>query len=300
MTKKFIIYSGGFDENSGGSIVLHRLCDLLNRVGQEAYMWPVFKRLPGKGQPIQNAFKAIKFRHRINNGRFSVFPGFETPLAELKDLEDAIAVYPEIVDGNPLRAKHVVRWLLHKPGFHTGRVNFGPDDRFFFFQHAFNDRELNTDEDNLLKTVFIRDDIYQQTYFGERQGTCHILRKGQGRPLVHDASQSLLVDGMSHQQMAEVFNRSQVCISYDLYTMYSYYAALCGCTSIVVPEPGMSKEQWYPDEGDRYGIAYGWDDLAEAQRTKPLLLPHLKAQERAANASVLAFVARCNDYFGSH
>lgn len=36
---KFIIYAPSFDENSGGNVVLHRLCDLLNKQGEHAYIW---------------------------------------------------------------------------------------------------------------------------------------------------------------------------------------------------------------------------------------------------------------------
>ena len=66
---------------------------------------------------------------------------------------------------------------------------------------------------------------------------------------------------------------------------------------MVVPEPGVSKEQWYPDPRDRYGLAYGFDDLDEARRTRPLLLAHLRAQEQDANTSVQAFIDKCATYF---
>ena len=79
--------------------------------------------------------------------------------------------------------------------------------------------------------------------------------------------------------------------------MYSHFAALCGCDSIVVPVDGVSKEEWYPDPADRYGLAYGFDDVGEARRTRPLLLPHMKRQESEANDSVGAFIAKCERYF---
>jgi hypothetical protein len=142
--------------------------------------------------------------------------------------------------------ENVVRWLLHKPGFHKGTIGFGPNDRFFFAQPAFNDPKLNPDESNLLKMVVLRDDMYRQTNFGPRRGTCYFLRKGKGRPIVHDLTDSQCVDGLSHEQLVEVFNRVEMCISYDPYTVYSYYAALCGCVSVIVPLEGISKEEWYP------------------------------------------------------
>ena len=94
---KFIIYAPPFDENSGGNVLLHRLCDLLNKEGESAYI-----RLWDMPQP--------------NNS--GIYGSFNTPLAKISDLSDnTIVVYPEVVSGNPLMAKNVVRWLLYHPGF---------------------------------------------------------------------------------------------------------------------------------------------------------------------------------------
>jgi hypothetical protein len=295
--RKIVVFAGPFDENIGGVIALHRLCDLLNREGCEAFLWPEKRPVFDPARPLHSAWRMFRHFRRRKNRRYATGPGFQTPVAQYADLRQAIVVYPEVVEGNPLRAKHVVRWLLHKPGFHTGQARFGADDRFFFYQKAFDDAALNPDGDNLLKTVFVRDDIYRQVNFGERSGTCYFLRKGKGREIVHDLSDSVLVDGLSHAELAPIFNRVQTCISYDAYTMYSMFAALCGCLSVVLPEDGVSKEQWYPDPRDRYGLAYGFDDAAHAVRTRHLLLPHLKSQESLANESVRAFMAKCALYF---
>lgn len=295
--RRFVIFAGSFDENIGGVIALHRLCDLLNREGHEAFLWPEKRPAFDAARPLHSAWRLFRHYRRRKNRLYATWPSFRTPIARQADLRDAIVVYAEVVEGNPLHAKHVVRWLLHKPGFHTGQSRYGANDRFFFYQKAFDDPTLNPDGDNLLKTVFVRDDVYRQDNFGERRGTCYILRKGKGRPLVHDLADSVLADDLSHAELAEVFNRVHTCISYDTYTMYSLFAALCGCVSVVVPEEGVSKEQWYPDPRDRYGLAYGFDDVEHAVQTRHLLLPRLKEQESLANESVRAFVARCALYF---
>lgn len=292
-----IIFADRFDENNGGVIALHRLADLLNREGYRALLWPSRKPLPDAHHRFDTLLKQWRWYRRAWRKRYRTGPGFIAPVATAADLEDAIVVYPEIVHGNPLRSRHVVRWLLHKPGFHKGSYEYGPADRYFFYQKAFDDATLNPDGDNLLKTVWVRDDIYRQTNFGARHGTCYVLRKGEGRPLVHDTKGSVLVDKLSHTEMARVFNRVKTCISYDPYTWYSHFAALCGCDSVIVPEPGVAKQAWYPDARDRYGLAYGFDDVEEARRTRPLLLPRMKQIESEANESVRHFVAKCEIYF---
>lgn len=296
--RKFIVYAGSFDENIGGEIALHRLCDLLNRQGRQAYVWPERRPFAGAGASLATRWKLARYHLKRKERQFKTWPAFDTPIATPADLPGAIAVYPEVVDGNPLGAAHVVRWFLHRPGFHTGRTHYGANDRFFFYQNAFNDPGVNPESDNLLKTVFVRDDVYREFDGGERRGSCYILRKGKGRTIVHDLSDSVLVDDLSHAEMAAVFNRVAMCVSYDTYTMYSMFAAMCGCISVVVPEEGVAKEQWYPDPRDRYGMAYGFDDIEHAVRTRHLVLPHLKAQEAQANESVARFAEKCDRYFG--
>lgn len=297
MSRNFIIYADNFNEDLGGTIALHRLCDILNKVGEKAYLWPFGKAVFEWRLPLASATRIVGQWYRGHFNKFAVLPGFQTPIASHFNLARSIVIYPEVIDGNPLRAKRVVRWLLHKPGFHTARANFEPTDRFFFYQHAFNDPKLNPDGDNLLRTLFVRDDVYGRVNLGPRHGTCHVFRKGAGRRPVHDVTHSILVDGKSHTELAQIFNDVEMCISYDLYTMYSLFAALCGCISVVVPQEGMSIEQWYPDPADRYGVAYGFDDVPRALATQHLLLPRLKAQEDTANASVREFIRKCRQYF---
>lgn len=121
------------------------------------------------------------------------------------------------------------------------------------------------------------------------------MRKGKGRRIVHAINGSMLMDDLSHADISVVINRVGRCISFDLYTIYSHFAALCGCDSIVIPAKGLTKEAWYPDPADSYGLAYGFEDIEEAQRTRPLLLLHLKQQEYSGNESVREFVLKCKN-----
>ena len=123
------------------------------------------------------------------------------------------------------------------------------------------------------------------------------MRKGKSRDVVHDLTDSVCIDEMSHEEIAEIFNRCEYFISYDLYTMYSRYAVLCGCTSIVIPYENLSKEAWMPDKKLRHGIAYGFDDIDFAKKTSKYVLDDLKKEEKQANESVKAFVQISEKYF---
>ncbi|MCX6075025.1 MAG: hypothetical protein NTY39_11940 [Campylobacterales bacterium] len=295
---KFIIVAPGYDDNSGGIVVLHQLCDRLNNVGQEAYLWPFFKPILDFTHPFKTAYLFFRyFRKNIKYG-FKINSKLNTPIASYSDLKGAIIVYPEVIVGNPLKAHSVVRWLLHKPGFNNGgKIDFGINDLFFYYDKAFDDSRYNSHPNNHLHIMSQRFDIYKVINYGEREGSCYLLRKGYKRKISDDLTASQLVDGLSHEQTAKIFNQTKYCISYDTYTMYNVYAAMCGCIPIIIPEEGISKEQWQPNEESRYGMAYGFEDIAYAIETRPLMLQHIEKQECESNESVVRFIEKCKSYF---
>lgn len=289
---KFIIHAPTFSDVSGGVISLHSLCSRLNAIGEDAYVWPARPDILGAWPSFRDmAYLAKKCLRRYSTGPFA------NPIARRADLRNAIVVYPEVVSGNPLGARNVVRWLLNKPGALTrGRVRFGSDDLFFFFQSAFDDHSLVDDRENQLMLHWINP-IYRDRGMPDRRGTCHMMRKGAGRPIVHGPD-SILIDGLSHEETADVFNRTERFYCYDLYTFYTVYAALSGCTPIVVPEPGISKEKWIALPKDRVGVAYGEDDVDWATATRPELLNQGEAGYAREEQMLAAFVAKCMRKFG--
>ncbi|MCA9749973.1 MAG: hypothetical protein KC414_12765 [Romboutsia sp.] len=160
----FIVVASSFNENSGGTIALHKLCDLLNKNGNKAYLWPLNKALLTWRYPIKSLIEIIKYFYRLlkypNYYKYKTFSSFNTPIAKKRHLKNAIVVYPEIISGNPLFSKKVVRWFLNKPGVLSGEINYGKNELYFYYQEAFNDQNINKNLDNRLQVSHIRDDIY--------------------------------------------------------------------------------------------------------------------------------------------
>lgn len=296
---KIVIRVPPFDINQGGVIALHRLCHLLRQEGVEAYIWPNEKPAPYNNNPCRTFYRFVRYYSKMVTGhKFKLYDYFNTPIARYSDLRGAIVVYAEGVDGNPLLSSRVVRWLLHKPGFHTGRVNYGASELLFYYQKAFSQDPYNLPDDRMLKVTMILDDIYKDQGNLNRAGSCYIIRKGKDRSDIPDLSGEIVIDGRSHEEIATIFNQVEYCISYDLYTMYSRYAALCGCKSVVVPVSGLPKEQWRPEEYLRYGVAYGFDDLPYADQTRPLLIKALEEEKVGERLMVRRFIKICRDHFG--
>ncbi|HYI06257.1 MAG TPA: hypothetical protein VD858_15290 [Reyranella sp.] len=289
---KFIIYAPTFNDTSGGEIALHHLCSRLNDVGEDACVWAVRPDILHGWPSLRNmAYRAKGWLRPYSTGPFA------NPIARRADLQDAIVVYPETTFGNPLRARNVVRWLLNKPGaLSQGRMQYGHNDLYFFFQAAFDDPSLNSDPTNQLMLHWVNP-IYRDRGLPGRRGTCHMMRKGAGRPIVHGPD-SIAVDGLSHDEMADVFNRTERFYCYDLYTFYTIYAARCGCIPIVVPDPAIPKDKWITLPKDRYGVAYGEDDIPWALATRHELFRQGDAEHANEDDMITTFVAKCMRKFG--
>lgn len=306
MNKRFLIYAPPYDSESGGSVVLHRLCSILNELGYEAYLSGEF--VPTKFAYVSlRAWAAWLKQLVLGQEPHRTRMDFHTPI--LKKLpftfaSDWIVVYPEVVHGNPLRAANVVRWLLYRPGGHTGNLDFGAGELhvdFNEFARDFTFPGAHKAAEPLYVVSFPFDIFNLESALppGQRQGTAYCLRKGKGKPMVHELEDSILIDGKSLEEIAAIFKRVKTFISYDPYTAFSSFAVLCGAESVVVPDAGVSRQQWYSSQTDRYGVAYGFDDLPWARATAGMLPGQLRAREHKSVASVRDFAEEAIGFFNS-
>lgn len=298
--RPIVVNAPAFDERNGGAIVLHRLVDRLRALGQEAYIHPVAPvRLPPDWPDVGlrrrwRVWRANRARRRRAFAEFRTHPALDAPRAPAGlALRGAIVVYPEIVSGNPLGARRVVRWLLHRPGFFRPWARFGRDEYTFFYQHAFREGLDWVDPDDLLRIRWIRDDVYSDRGL-PREGACRLIRKGARHGTAPPAAggDAVVVDEMSHEEKAEVFNRTRVLWCHDPYTLYLFYAALCGCIPVVVPPPGMTREQWRAREEDRWGIAYGEAEIPWAVATRGLMLERFERERREEDEMLRRFLRK--------
>jgi len=318
--KKFIIFATEYAENLGGPIALHKLCDLLNRAGYEAYLYPYFKSydlhtyniddIPGYLKELNSIFsltQTVPIGMPVSLDQFeSVFwvnGNFNTPVylpeRNITFNDDWIVVYPEITFGNPLRAKNVVRWLLHNPGFHNGKIFYGQNELYFRYSEAFKKFHFSGSKtsDLILMILHLPLDIfYENPTSQERKGTAYMIRKGYNRKIIHNLENSIQIDGKSNREIADILRSVKTFISYDPSTLYSNLAVLCGCESVVVPIDGIEEDQWVPNYIN-YGVAYGFENIEKARNTAPLMREALLLAEDESLDLVKLFAKEANDYF---
>ena len=291
MARNYIIYTWPFSPDNGGVIFMHQLVHALNGLGERAFLW--------QAGPVYDPGLRGRIRRFLHPKPMLTAPGLNTPIARKSDLtRDSIVVYPEIVRGNPLRAAHVARWLLYRPGL-LHPYEFGPNEMFFKAGEMCDLPEVTGGAPDLY--LWRIDPSYRNENRPDRKGTCHILRKGAAKPRIPETEdgRSICIDGMSHAEINEVFNRCDTFYSYDEVTFYSQYAAICGCTSIVIPGLYASRQDWVAAHPiGRAGVAYGLGDTAHAKATRAQVLGMLKEKEAQGLETVRAFVSRTRAGFG--
>jgi hypothetical protein len=250
------------------------------------------------------ALVKLALRRKIRS--FRTNPAFDTPIVgetffnENEPSGGRIVVYPEIVDGNPLQAKHVARWLLHNPGFHTREVHYGLDEVHFRFSHETIPAIISGLflSDLYLTILHIPWEYYNMNDIpAERNCIAYSIRKGGHKSLVHDVEGSILIDDKPHAEVAAIFKKSRLFISYDSRSAYSQFASLCGCDSVIIPDQGVTEQDFFKSPESRYGVSYGFEGLDTARSTQPLLRDHLKRLEADNLNKAEAFLQETQQMF---
>lgn len=312
--KKFIVVAPSYSQNNGGAIVLHKLCHIINSLGQEAYLLPIVENLELNKFNYQKILIRFFKKHlREPFRRFKTIPGLNTPVIKKlpKDIDsnDWVVVYPEIIFGNPVGAKNVVRWLLHNPGFdsNTGKESknyyYGKGELYFRIGPWFKEfyHPGSTTSNSFLQVFHFPLHLFNMEGAStNRSGTAYAIRKGKNKKIIHDLKDSILIDGLKHEEIAKIFKRVKTFISYDTVTTFSYFASLCGCDSVVIPDKDVSEIEWMPNAEDRYGLAYGLENISKARETANLLPERFKRFESSSESSVKNFLNEIEVFFSNN
>lgn len=195
--RPYYIVSPSYNNMSSGVRSLHLLCHALNESGMVARMAPVGE--------------TFYVNHNLN-----------TPVCAAWDqFIDPIVIYPDIIKGNPLGAKHVVRYLMAERGKYGGDKEFPETDQVW--------GALPSLADNVLRIPVCDTNIFYDDN-QLRKGTCfysHKYDKILGYKLLP------LTDGMTRlegslEELANILRRSERCYVYEM-TSAMTEAALCGC-----------------------------------------------------------------------
>lgn len=207
MKKRYILYSTPFYHRSGGLMALYNLQKILIRKG----------------------FDCIYY----------FTPEVEVAKQEITDND--VIIYPEVICGNPLEAKNVVRWLLNIPGVCGGDGLYSNTDLIFCY--------LPKDYPNMKGYLFIPNWEEGLKDLGLiRKYDCIWVYKGVWKKRIP-------IDGVeitsnwpkSKQELINLLQHCKTLYTYDDCTCLAHEAKLCGCDVKLINADGSIIPYPYPE-----------------------------------------------------
>jgi hypothetical protein len=210
--KPYLVWSPPWDRSSAGIVALHVLAH----------------NLALRGIPVS-----------MNTDKQN--PAWERlPLALSPDPEGTIAIYPEIVHGNPYEATTVVRLIMHRPGFWGGPTSYLSTDLLYVYSDFWNrESGLNLPQDRIL---FIPTPDLNRFYDMHLPRFGRLIYRGKGKQPAVIAGDSLgdkesFVGPGGQDLLRERLNQCELLYCYDNVTVMVDIARLCGCPVCLIPDP---------------------------------------------------------------
>ena len=150
--------------------------------------------------------------------------------------KDVIAIYPEIINGNPVGTANIVRYVLNTPGvmggidergvFHPGPLSF-PNEKVYYFSRMFGKAE---NENHYMFLPAINLNTFRITNVMKRTKTCYLIGKGTNKNIHPKNSIELnRVVASNQQHLADILNECHTLYIYDDLSAMMECARLCGC-----------------------------------------------------------------------
>jgi hypothetical protein len=301
----FLVMASAYDENSGGNMVSHYLVDQLNKYSN-AFLVPLMENHLANVSNAKHIQKLLAINVEQYKG-FMTNPDWNTPWLSYQDASrlvlesNCVIVYPEIIRGNPLGAKHVARWCLHRPGFFSDDFCFGKSEVLFkyddwielpssyngFFEYG-GTLYCNFPPYDLFGRSPLKD-VYQEV---AGRDICYAIRKGDVdfEPIFGITHESINIDNFTRREVADIFSKCKRFISFDHNTFYSSLAVLSGCESIVVMPPSKIKSKDLCSGNKLNWLAYDVEDLPRAISHSSEALEYFDGLIGRTEKSVLDFI----------
>jgi hypothetical protein len=260
---KIVIYTRPFDILCGGIVALHHLAKIINDIKHPKIYAKLF------------VYNNLKYNNIFCNQ-------FEN-VDEIND--NTVVIYPEVISGNPLNSKKVVRWILLSLGIEM------PINHYIKWGLSSLINSISSDGVNNLiyQWESIQNTIPQLSvpWFNPifkninqpRTKTCYLIKKGgllhNKIKFMHDKN-SICIDNMNLAEKSVIFNQCNRFYCYDPNTAYMIFAVSCGCIAILHPLENVSKDEYFKNKifnrNNKIfnaGIAYGdtYREIAYAEKT---------------------------------
>ncbi|MDR1351238.1 MAG: tetratricopeptide repeat protein [Zoogloeaceae bacterium] len=242
--RPYYLYAPPWRRTSAGIKAMHLLCHYLNKIGEEAYVYTQ-KTNPLLRTPLLTS--EVVTRHQTN----AIEP---------------VAVYPEVVQGNPFNARCVVRYILNHPGLLGGPKTFAASDLLVYYHPEYLDKTDKTGNIPMLLMptwdylIFNNDD---NEWDDKRSG--HLIYPGRYAEaknkypeLFENATVITYEWPDTHEELALLLRKSKVLYCFAN-SAISSEARLCGCPVVLMDSPFSKRPDDYdPDKPDYFSTDPGF------------------------------------------
>lgn len=232
MIHKFIVVAQPYTLRSGGVMILHDLCEALNRNGYQAGI--VFMHSGNATeQNFQYALSNDASLYR-KDGHYH----FYEDEAEARDvIENGTVIYPDLIHGNPLGAKKTIRYVL----------NFNPSSFSGDFVLSFSN--IYSEYSNFVLTKPFHDSFFTdsgtQPWFKRNLDLTYI---GKGAKFIdcHRIENSILVERdypRDKEQLALLLKQCRFFFTWDCVSATNCDAVMCGAIPVLLHDKQIDREK---------------------------------------------------------
>ena len=268
----FYIYTPAIRLNSAGIRVLHYLCDALNQNGQDAWL--------------------VLHNPKVNLNPTD--PELNTPILSQEQVHQHLAegrtptvIYSETVPGNPLKAKRVIRYLLHFPGALGGTKKFPDSEWLIAYSKKIMESVNNCNQALFLPAI----KTSELPPIQKKDPNLHLMYAGKYRAFVGEPENPTNLelveihrDGPKRQPRSEVLSLLSKATSIYVWenSSISIEAVLLGTVCIFVPSPFLG-ELIADFELGTYGISTSLEQTEIDKARESLPDARLKYQQAQEN-----------------
>ena len=213
----YIISVPDYYNGSAGIRLLHKLCHDLNSSGCEAYVTA-----------------------KVTNKKWNT-PTLTGGQFEYLASTGANVLYPEIIRGNPLFAKRIIRYLQQYIGFMGGDTVYDKNVTIFVYSKIF--LRPGWPKENILMQSVIEPELFNMKgvgprkfatyYFGKKDIDNNIKRGIKETEIVRIIQRLPFCKPETREEVADLLKKSKILYCYDDLTAMIDEARLCGCPVVI-------------------------------------------------------------------
>lgn len=169
-------------------------------------------------------------------------PGFDyaEPITSQMREED-IVIYPEVVEGNPLRIRNVVRWVLFFPGRLGGESSFHPSEKIFTWSDEYYPEAAKLTVDIIDRELFFDAGLprSQDCTFIHKRG------KWKNVPELEGLTEITMEWPKNRTELAQLLQKTGTLYTWDDHSALCVEAYCCGAKVKIITEKGYC--DFFPD-----------------------------------------------------